>query len=566
VKEGASSFSSSLSSSSSSSTSFSQATTSGSEKYRDVNEYVRAGGSERRWLLKQASKSGQRHQIRTLKSALKPFAARGEGEGEGDGKKKMKEVDILVVGCGPAGMALACELAERSAPTVKIGLLGPDVPFVNTYGVWEDEFASLDLEHCLERVFDDAVCHFGDGPGGVVRVGRKYAKVDLNKLQDHLLGRCEKAGVVFEEDVVESISDQKRKGKGSDSSIVQCKDGLEIKSRLTILASGAASSKFLQYEDNVPAAGAQTAYGFEVELDGGDASSYPFDRSAMLFMDFRRHHTGIWEGIAMHPGMTRALQKEFSWGTREEVPSFLYAMYLGDNKAFFQETCLVAKDAMPFAVLKRRLESRMQALGVKVKSVLDEEWSYIPVGGPLPKPNQNVLAFGAAANMIHPASGYSLARSLKLAPKFAGDIVDIYESGNGKGGAAGAMEWSGKASEEAWDRLWSDESRKCAAFHIFGMELLALMDVKSINDFFLSFFSLPDGLWKGFLSSSLDSNRLLFFALFMFAVSPVSMKARLVGHLMFHPSGGYLLEKYHLLPRLPESEVSKRGQQLSEVL
>merc|ERR1712078_340492 len=147
-------------------------------------------------------------------------------------------------------MALACELAERSAPTVKIGLLGPDVPFVNTYGVWEDEFTSLNLEHCFEHVFDDAVCHFGDGPEGVVRVGRKYAKVDLNKLQDHLLSRCEKAGVLFQEGTAESILDKN----------VRCKDGLEIKCDLTILASGAASSKFLQYEDNVPAAGAQTAY------------------------------------------------------------------------------------------------------------------------------------------------------------------------------------------------------------------------------------------------------------------------------------------------------------------
>jgi hypothetical protein len=43
------------------------------------------------------------------------------------------------------------------------------------------------------------------------------------------------------------------------------------------------------------------------------------------------------------------------WGTSGEVPSFLYAMPLGGNRVFLEETCLVAKPALPFAVLKRRL-------------------------------------------------------------------------------------------------------------------------------------------------------------------------------------------------------------------
>lgn len=35
----------------------------------------------------------------------------------------------------------------------------------------------------------------------------------------------------------------------------------------------------------------------------------------------------------------------------------------------------------------------------------EEEWSYIPVGGPLPLPDQPVAAFGAAANLVHPGEG-----------------------------------------------------------------------------------------------------------------------------------------------------------------
>lgn len=54
------------------------------------------------------------------------------------------------------------------------------------------------------------------------------------------------------------------------------------------------------------------------------------------------------------------------WGTEGETPSFLYAMPLGGNRVFLEETCLVARPALPFATLKRRLERRCRALGIKV--------------------------------------------------------------------------------------------------------------------------------------------------------------------------------------------------------
>lgn len=42
-----------------------------------------------------------------------------------------------MIGCGPAGLALAAESAKLG---LKVGLIGPDLPFTNNYGVWEDEF------------------------------------------------------------------------------------------------------------------------------------------------------------------------------------------------------------------------------------------------------------------------------------------------------------------------------------------------------------------------------------------------------------------------------------------
>jgi lycopene epsilon-cyclase len=50
----------------------------------------------------------------------------------------MEEVlDLVVIGCGPAGLSLAAESAKNG---LSVGLIGPDLPFTNNYGVWEEEF------------------------------------------------------------------------------------------------------------------------------------------------------------------------------------------------------------------------------------------------------------------------------------------------------------------------------------------------------------------------------------------------------------------------------------------
>ena len=61
------------------------------------------------------------------------------------------------------------------------------------------------------------------------------------------------------------------------------------------MAAGAAASKFLHYEKAAPAVAAQTAYGIEAEVEGYEDN---YDVESMLFMDFRRHHTGLWPDTA----------------------------------------------------------------------------------------------------------------------------------------------------------------------------------------------------------------------------------------------------------------------------
>ena len=40
---------------------------------------------------------------------------------------------------------------------------------------------------------------------------------------------------------------------------------------------------------------------------------------------------------------------------------------------------------------------------------------------------------------------------------------------------------------------------------MFGMELLTRLDLASTNEFFSTFFRLPDTYWRGFLASRLSS-------------------------------------------------------------
>lgn len=60
-------------------------------------------------------------------------------------------LDLVVIGCGPAGLSLASESAKKG---LTVGLIGPDLPFTNNYGVWEDEFKGIILFPMLQlRVF-----------------------------------------------------------------------------------------------------------------------------------------------------------------------------------------------------------------------------------------------------------------------------------------------------------------------------------------------------------------------------------------------------------------------------
>ncbi len=70
----------------------------------------------------------------------------------------------------------------------------------------------------------------------------------------------------------------------------------------------------------------------------------------------------------------------------------------------------------------------MEHLGIKVKSMTEEEYCLIPMGGVLPKFPQRTLGIGGTGGMVHPSTG-----KLLMSSQFAVLQVSPYVSDRGFG-------------------------------------------------------------------------------------------------------------------------------------
>lgn len=466
------------------------------EGFTDEEDYIKGGGSELLFVQMQQNKAME--QQSKLSDKLPPISI-------GD-----QILDLVVIGCGPAGLALAAESAKLG---LNVGLIGPDLPFTNNYGVWEDEFKDLGLAGCIEHVWQDTIVYLDNNDP--ILIGRAYGRVSRHLLHEELLRRCVESGVSFLNLRVESI-DEGANGQ----SLIVCEQDIVVPCRLATVASGAASGKLLQYEVGGPKVSVQTAYGLEVEVENN-----PYDPGLMVFMDYRDYMNQ----------KVPCLEAEY--------PTFLYAMPMSPTRVFFEETCLASRNAMPFDLLKKKLLSRLKTMGIHIVKTYEEEWSYIPVGGSLPNTEQKNLAFGAAASMVHPATGYSVVRSLSEAPKYASVIANILKRGNSEG-ILSQQRNNGNISMLAWNTLWPQERKRQRAFFLFGLALIVQLDIEGIRTFFRTFFRLPSWMWQGFLGSSLSSADLVVFAFYMFIIAPNNLRMNLISHLLSDPTGATMIRTY----------------------
>ena len=392
--------------------------------------------------------------------------------------------DVLVIGAGPAALAIAAALVQRGVAVQGLAPADPAAPWPNTYGIWGPEVDAQGLAHLLEHRWSLTGSHFGaDLAAQATPHGLDYGLFDRAGLQQHWLGPCHQAGVIWHRGEATSIAHDRQ------GSTVGCSDGRALRARLVLDASGH-QAVFVQRPDEGPVAG-QAAYGVV-----GTFSQPPVAEGEFVLMDFRCDHLSEAERLC-------------------GPPTFLYAMDFGGGVFFVEETSLALAPPVPYDVLRDRLHRRLAHRGVTVQSVQHEEFCLFPMNLPLPDLQQQVVGFGGAASLVHPASGYMVGALLRRAPALAEAI------------AAGLNDPSLEApalARRAWQALWPLELRRKHALYRFGLEKLMRYPEDQLRAFFSTFFALPTEQWYGFLTNTLSLPQLIAAMLRLFATAPWSVR------------------------------------------
>jgi lycopene cyclase-like protein len=372
--------------------------------------------------------------------------------------------DVLVIGSGPAGLAIAAELCEQGNQVTGLSLSHPRSPWKNTYGIWCDDLEALGLGETLGFRWKECSVY---AQGQEINLGRDYGLFDNRRLQNHLLDKCDRAGMGWLTGSASRIDQDKY------APCTHTKDGQEIRSRVVIDASG--HTPALIKRPGFERTAYQAAYGII-----GRFSKPPVRPGQMVLMDYR--------------------MDSLAYDEQASPPTFLYSMDFGDGVYFVEETSLANHPAVDFKILEARLIQRLNHMGIQVVEIQHVEHCLFPMNLPLPYFNQPVVGFGGAASMVHPASGYLVGAVLKRAPGLASAIAQALASGNPP---------SSEIAQLAWETLWPAERIRKRNLYLFGLENIMLLDGQMINRFFKAFFDLPYSLWSGYLSDHLSYSQLL---------------------------------------------------------
>ncbi|MCV7348083.1 lycopene cyclase family protein [Mycolicibacterium rhodesiae] len=345
----------------------------------------------------------------------------------------MERVDVLVIGAGPAGMALAAACGQRG---MSVGLLDPNPErrWVATYGMWSPELpADLPAATVAARAEGRAIALTEH------RLGWEYVILDIDALRAHLADHS--AGVTVY--TGRAVGSPQR-------GVVSLADGSTLRASVVVDATGRSRPLDPNRSRRVPAE--QTAYG--VVLDEAAVAPLVAPGEA-LFMDWRADHG------------------ESGW------PTFLYVVPLGGGAVLVEETSLARRPGLPLATLRRRLHARLAHHGITAPKEARTEKVSFPVdqtrhSGP------GVVGFGAAAPLIHPASGFSVASSLHLAPRVACAFAEHLPADPDRALAA------------AQATVWPTAAKVIHRVRRIGLEALLRMPAAEVPGFFEQFFSLPD--------------------------------------------------------------------------
>ena len=389
------------------------------------------------------------------------------------------DVDVVIVGDGPAGSALAQACVEVGVDAL---LVGDDQPWTNTYGTWLDDLAECSLLGDGATVTDDFVAARCDHV--VVQTDRRHDIARPYGLLDNdTLRRSLRRDVAHHADRVIGVDlDPDR-----DRARTTTSDAHVIVSRLVVDAAGWPPRFAGELQPGSEAAW-QTAFGV-VLADPPDG-----DLGEPTFMDFRPVDD-------------------------EPLVTFAYSLPVADGW-LVEETVLAARPLVDPGRLVGRLARR---LGTDVDALLAAairtERVTIPMGGPLPSRNQPHAAYGAAAGGIHPISGYSIVGSIAGAPEVAAVIGRTLDDEDRRPGDHAAA---------VWGSIWSVDARRARVLLDYGLEMLLRLDAHDARSFFGTFFGLPPDQWAAFMRSGTSSRQLGRTMSRLFRAADLSVKRKLV--------------------------------------
>ncbi len=278
------------------------------------------------------------------------------------------------------------------------------------------------------------------------RLGVAYGRIDNARLR-RALGHDAVAVVAGE---VAGVS------RGERHPSVLLRNGTVARARLVVVAAGSGS----------PLVGArrsrsvQVAWGATVPSDAAPG----VDPEGCTFMDWStpRHDP--------FPG---------------EPPSFLYAQGLGNGQVFVEETVLATtRTDLAVELLQRRLAAR----GIDLCDATDVEHVRIPLGhGPVMP--ADLVAFGAAGGFVHPATGYSLARSLRAAPVLADAAAEALDRGDGGRSVVAHVHGT----------LWPSSQRRADALARYGGAVVCRLGRARLAALFDALFDQPVERWRGYV-------------------------------------------------------------------
>ncbi len=385
--------------------------------------------------------------------------------------------DVIVIGDGPAGSALAAALHRRA---VDVLLVGSDQPWGATYGTWADDVEQLTWFDTT-KIWADRLDAIAVDVGGHRVIQRPYGVVDNAALRSAL-----------RQDLVhtnQEVSGLRMASSPQHDHHVMRGSGDTVATRVVVDATGwpGWTTRLDQGAEQSDVA-RQTAYGVVLAERPVGTLGDP------MLMDFRQ------------PAMPEA---------DHLGPSFAYALPVSGGW-LVEETVLASRRAVDPDALVGRLAARLGlSVGELNEAAIKIERVDIPMGGRLPDRSSPLLAFGAAASMIHPATGYSLATSLERAESVAGAI----------GEALGASLFDHR---RVWDVIWSSSARRTRVLHDYGLDVLVDLDLAEMQAFFASFFDLDVDDWSAYLRITTLPTEMARIMSSLFRAAPWRLRRRLV--------------------------------------